>query len=244
MASTSALNHPWSPKESMAELLKNDRLTQFATLATFLLLFTSSKFLEGFGESPNERKVKQHNKSLHFMMWKYNRDKFTSTNAIRLRFVVTGVMTTLWAIVFLIHSLGVRESIAYSIGGIIIIIFMCCLIFFEFERGAAKTKERALIPVTIVTGWLGAGKTTMIKHLLKEAKDMKILVVENEAGSVGVDHELLVSDKDIGKEEVNLPPTLFSFKKKYYILIASFEKKYYIYMYIYTYISHFQTSFF
>lgn len=62
---------------------------------------------------------------------------------------------------------------------------------------------KGLIPVTVVTGWLGAGKTTLISNLLREAKGLRILVVENEVGSIGVDHELLVSESGIGKEEAS-----------------------------------------
>jgi Ni2+-binding GTPase involved in maturation of urease and hydrogenase len=68
------------------------------------------------------------------------------------------------------------------------------------------------VQVTVVTGWLGAGKTSMITHLLRESK-LRILVVENELGSIGVDHELLVSGSDIGKEEVrchHLPHVCFA----------------------------------
>jgi G3E family GTPase len=43
-----------------------------------------------------------------------------------------------------------------------------------------QAEARNAIPVTIVTGWLGAGKTTMISNLLREAHGLKILVIENE----------------------------------------------------------------
>ncbi|VBB69413.1 CobW GTPase involved in cobalt insertion for B12 biosynthesis [invertebrate metagenome] len=47
------------------------------------------------------------------------------------------------------------------------------------------------IPVTIVTGFLGAGKTTLIRHLLDENHSRRIAVVINEFGDVGIDRTLL-----------------------------------------------------
>lgn len=52
-------------------------------------------------------------------------------------------------------------------------------------------------PVTIVTGFLGAGKTTLIRHLLRHAGGRRLAVVVNEFGTVGVDGELL---RDCGDE--------------------------------------------
>jgi len=49
------------------------------------------------------------------------------------------------------------------------------------------------IPATIVTGFLGAGKTTMIRHLLQNAGGRRIALVINEFGDVGVDGEILKS---------------------------------------------------
>ncbi|MBG0803360.1 cobalamin biosynthesis protein CobW [Methylocystis sp. H4A] len=47
------------------------------------------------------------------------------------------------------------------------------------------------IPATIVTGFLGAGKTTLIRHVLENAKDRHLALVINEFGDVGVDGEIL-----------------------------------------------------
>lgn len=48
------------------------------------------------------------------------------------------------------------------------------------------------IPVTIVTGFLGAGKTTLINKVLKENHDKHPAVIINEFGEVGVDHEIVL----------------------------------------------------
>ncbi|CAM9831427.1 unnamed protein product [Scytosiphon promiscuus] len=46
-------------------------------------------------------------------------------------------------------------------------------------------------PVTVVTGFLGAGKTTLVNYILKEQREMKIAVIENEFGAVSIDTALV-----------------------------------------------------
>jgi len=48
------------------------------------------------------------------------------------------------------------------------------------------------IPVTLITGYLGAGKTTLVNALLRDASAGRIAVVVNEFGDVGLDHDLIV----------------------------------------------------
>ena len=53
-------------------------------------------------------------------------------------------------------------------------------------------------PVTILTGFLGAGKTTLLNRILTEEHGLRIAVIENEFGEVGVDHELVINaDEEI-----------------------------------------------
>lgn len=49
----------------------------------------------------------------------------------------------------------------------------------------------AKIPVTIVTGFLGAGKTTLIRHVLENAGSRRLALIINEFGDVGVDGTIL-----------------------------------------------------
>jgi len=49
----------------------------------------------------------------------------------------------------------------------------------------------AKIPATVVTGFLGAGKTTLIRHMLENADGKRIALIVNEFGDVGVDGEIL-----------------------------------------------------
>ena len=49
------------------------------------------------------------------------------------------------------------------------------------------------VPVTIITGFLGAGKTTLISHLIRNAEGRRLAVVVNEFGTLGVDGDILKS---------------------------------------------------
>jgi G3E family GTPase len=46
-------------------------------------------------------------------------------------------------------------------------------------------------PVTIITGFLGSGKTTLVNYILKEQTSWKICVIENEFGEVSIDDSLV-----------------------------------------------------
>src|ERR1700692_4888461 len=54
----------------------------------------------------------------------------------------------------------------------------------------------ARIPVTIVTGFLGAGKTTLIRELLARPEGANTALVINEYGEEGIDHALLRASSD------------------------------------------------
>jgi cobalamin biosynthesis protein CobW len=47
------------------------------------------------------------------------------------------------------------------------------------------------IPTTVITGFLGSGKTTLIRHLLHNAGGRRLAVIVNEFGDVGVDGDIL-----------------------------------------------------
>jgi cobalamin biosynthesis protein CobW len=52
------------------------------------------------------------------------------------------------------------------------------------------------VPTTVITGFLGAGKTTLIRHLLQNAKGRRLALIINEFGDVGVDSELVKGCND------------------------------------------------
>lgn len=54
----------------------------------------------------------------------------------------------------------------------------------------AAPNANDLTPITVVTGFLGAGKTTLVNYILKEQNQWKIAVLENEFGEVAIDDGL------------------------------------------------------
>jgi len=62
----------------------------------------------------------------------------------------------------------------------------------------------ARIPCTIVTGFLGAGKTTLIRHVLANAGGRRLAVIVNEFGDVGIDGEILKGCGDAACPEENI----------------------------------------
>jgi cobalamin biosynthesis protein CobW len=57
-------------------------------------------------------------------------------------------------------------------------------------------QTRAKIPTTVFTGFLGAGKTSLIQNLLRHAGGRRIALIVNEFGDIGVDRELLLGCGD------------------------------------------------
>ena len=60
------------------------------------------------------------------------------------------------------------------------------------------------IPTTIITGFLGAGKTTLIHHLLENSRGKRLALIINEFGDLGVDGEILGNCTNENREEHNL----------------------------------------
>ncbi|MEL6602145.1 MAG: GTP-binding protein [Cyanobacteria bacterium J06614_10] len=54
------------------------------------------------------------------------------------------------------------------------------------------------LPVTIITGFLGSGKTTLVNHILKSFEDLKVAVLVNEFGDINIDSQFIVQvDQDM-----------------------------------------------
>jgi len=68
---------------------------------------------------------------------------------------------------------------------------------FELIRMATK------IPVTVITGFLGSGKTSLIRHLLQNNQGRRIAVLVNEFGELGIDGELLKSCQICPEDEAD-----------------------------------------
>ena len=60
------------------------------------------------------------------------------------------------------------------------------------------------VPATVITGFLGAGKTSLVRHLLARADGRRLAVIVNEFGELGIDRELLLGcgDAACGEEDI------------------------------------------
>ncbi|MEM6680762.1 MAG: GTP-binding protein [Pseudomonadota bacterium] len=52
------------------------------------------------------------------------------------------------------------------------------------------------LPISILTGFLGSGKTTVLNHLVRQADMRRTLILINEFGEIGLDHDLMVHSSD------------------------------------------------
>jgi len=58
------------------------------------------------------------------------------------------------------------------------------------------------LPVTLVTGFLGSGKTTLVNHILSNRAGVRAAVLVNELGEIGIDNDLIIAAED-GMIELN-----------------------------------------
>ncbi|KAA8498306.1 putative metal chaperone YciC [Porphyridium purpureum] len=59
------------------------------------------------------------------------------------------------------------------------------------------------LPVTLITGFLGAGKSSLINHILNETPDLKIAVLVNEFGEINIDKQIVSRQGSGGKDWVD-----------------------------------------
>ena len=60
------------------------------------------------------------------------------------------------------------------------------------------------VPITLITGYLGSGKTTLINHILKNANGHHMAVIVNDLGEVNIDAELIQKGGVVSSQDDNL----------------------------------------
>ena len=73
-------------------------------------------------------------------------------------------------------------------------------------NGKEETRMASLktVPITLITGYLGSGKTTLINHILRNAKNHKMAVIVNDLGEVNIDAELIEKNGVVSSQDNNL----------------------------------------
>ena len=66
--------------------------------------------------------------------------------------------------------------------------------------------KKKLIPVTLLTGYLGAGKTTLMNHILSNQEGYKVAVIVNDIGEVNIDASLIQNGGVVKEEDASLVP--------------------------------------
>ena len=80
------------------------------------------------------------------------------------------------------------------------------------------------IPFTVLGGYLGAGKTTLVNHLLTNAQGERLALIINDFGAINIDAELISEQTD---EQINLTPMLdvVFIMLIFFIVTATFVKE-------------------
>lgn len=68
------------------------------------------------------------------------------------------------------------------------------------------SKKKKLVPITLLTGYLGAGKTTLMNYILSNQEGYKVAVIVNDIGEVNIDASLIQKGGVVAEEDASLVP--------------------------------------
>lgn len=87
-----------------------------------------------YGKSPNELKRQQRQDRLHYMLWRYDRDGWTSTLMLRARFFGTGAMCALWTAQAASRAFGLPSKWAIGLACAVLVLFAGIWLKFEIDK--------------------------------------------------------------------------------------------------------------
>ena len=67
-----------------------------------------------------------------------------------------------------------------------------------------ETTRQNRLPVTVLSGFLGAGKTTILSHILNNRENKKVAVIVNDMSEINIDSEILRSEVSLNRSEEKL----------------------------------------
>ena len=62
------------------------------------------------------------------------------------------------------------------------------------------------MPVTVLGGYLGAGKTTLVNHLLRNADGKRLAILVNDFGDIAIDEDLIEAEEDETNDSCQTTP--------------------------------------
>jgi len=69
---------------------------------------------------------------------------------------------------------------------------------------ASEIPDSEKLPVTVITGFLGAGKTTLVNYILTQDHGKRIAIIENEFGAVNIDEELVQENMRVAEDIISM----------------------------------------
>ncbi len=64
---------------------------------------------------------------------------------------------------------------------------------FSATHGPDRNEANERLPVTVIAGFLGSGKTTLVNHILSNSAGLRAAVIVNEIGEIGIDGDLIIA---------------------------------------------------